>query len=72
MDMQMKEMNKQILDTTGFDIRKTRDMELPETEEELQLHMQLTYKQSIELAEEQALNVLFDGNKYELIKSILL
>ena len=30
--------------------------------------MQLTYKQAIELAEEQALNVLFDGNKYELIK----
>ena len=28
--------------------------------------MQLTYKQSIEIAEEQALNVLFDGNKYEL------
>ena len=30
--------------------------------------MQLTYKQSIEIAEEQALNVLLDQNRYELIK----
>ena len=30
--------------------------------------MQLTYKQAVEIAEEQALNVLFEGNKYELIK----
>ena len=30
--------------------------------------MQLTYKQNVELAEEQALNVLFEGNRYELIK----
>jgi len=67
-DMQMGELNQRILDTTGFDMRQTRDMELPETKEELQLHMQLTYKQSVELAEEQALNVLFEGNKYELIK----
>jgi hypothetical protein len=41
---------------------------LPETEEELQLHMQLTYKQEVEIAEEQALNVLMLGNDYELIK----
>ena len=30
--------------------------------------MQLNYKQSIEIAEEQALNTLFEGNNYELIK----
>ena len=30
--------------------------------------MQLDYKQAVELAEEQALNVLFEGNKYELTK----
>jgi len=30
--------------------------------------MQLTYKQAVEIAEEQALNVLLDGNKYELIR----
>ena len=67
-DIQMKDLNAQALETTGFDISQTNNVELPETKEELQLHMQLTYKQAIELAEEQALNILFEGNKYELIK----
>ena len=41
---------------------------LPENKEELSLHMQLNYKQAVEIAEEQALAVLFEGNNYELIK----
>jgi hypothetical protein len=41
---------------------------LPQNKEEVQLHMQLDYKQAIEIAEEQALNVLFEGNNYELTK----
>ena len=67
-DIQMKELNAQALETTGFDISQTNNVELPETKEELQLHMQLDYKQAVELSEEQALNVLFEGNKYELTK----
>jgi len=42
--------------------------DLPENDDELALHMQLSYKQSVEIAEELALNTLFDGNNYELIK----
>jgi hypothetical protein len=66
-DMEMKAFDAEM--QANYDIN-TRDTEgeLPESPEELQLYMQLTYKQSIELAEEQALNVLFDGNNYELIK----
>jgi hypothetical protein len=52
----------------GVNTRESEQKELPETPEELELHMQLTYKQAVELAEEQALNVLFRGNNYELIK----
>jgi hypothetical protein len=52
----------------GVNTRESDEKELPETPEELQLHMQLTYKQAVELAEEQALNVLFRGNNYELIR----
>jgi len=52
----------------GINIRENDVNTLPETEEELSLHMQLTYKQSVELANEQALNVLMDGNRYELTK----
>tara|TARA_R110000803_G_scaffold9264_1_gene29378 strand:+ start:842 stop:3238 length:2397 start_codon:yes stop_codon:yes gene_type:complete len=42
--------------------------ELPANKEELELHMQLTYKQSIEIAEEEAINNTLDFNKYELIR----
>ena len=53
----------------GMDLSKNNEQgELPTTIEEAEIHMQLTYKQSVELAEEQALNVLFKGNNYELIK----
>ena len=67
-DMKLKSLAEKTLSTTGFEIRKNDPATLPETMEELQLHMQLTYKQSVELAEEQAINVLMEGNRYELIK----
>ena len=31
--------------------------------EELELHMQLSYKQAVEIAEEQAITTVLDGNK---------
>ena len=45
--------------------------DLPINDEELSLHMQLDYKQSIEIAEEEALNNVFDLNDYDLIKKRL-
>jgi len=42
--------------------------ELPESREELELHMQLSYKQSVEIAEEEAINNVMAANKYDLIK----
>ena len=41
---------------------------LPDTEEELALHMQLNYKQAVELAEEQAINVLMEDSDYDLVR----
>ena len=67
-DMEYREFDNFVADNFGVNTRESQEEKLPETTEELQLHMQLSYKQSIELAEEQALNVLFEGNKYELIK----
>ena len=67
-DMRLKDFNEAVKSDLGLDVRKSDIEELPETNEELELHMQLSYKQNIEVAEEQALNVLFEGNKYELIK----
>jgi len=70
-DMQMKAYNDEIQSKYGVDLKESQIKELPETEEELGLHMQLTYKQAVELAEEQALSVLFEGNRYELTKTFL-
>jgi len=67
-DMQMKDFNEEVDARFGVNMRESEIKELPESEEELGIHMQLNYKQAVELAEEQALNVLFEGNKYELIK----
>jgi len=67
-DMRTRELNEFSKQAFGISIAENDEETLPESEEELGLHMQLTYKQSVELAEEQALNVLFEGNKYELIK----
>jgi hypothetical protein len=38
---------------------------LPETDEELSLYMQLNYKPAIEIAEEEAINTIFDNNHYD-------
>tara|TARA_R110001583_G_scaffold19096_6_gene75178 strand:+ start:96 stop:2489 length:2394 start_codon:yes stop_codon:yes gene_type:complete len=67
-DMRSKELNDYAQKAFGINLYSSDPDQLPETEEELKLHMQLTYKQGIELAEEQALNVLLDGNKYDLIR----
>ena len=67
-DMQAQEFDSEVKAKFGVEMRESNLEELPGSEEELALHMQLDYKQAVELAEEQALNVLFEGNKYELTK----
>jgi hypothetical protein len=67
-DMDLKDFNDTVKEKFNIDIRESDEPMLPDSVEELQLHMQLTYKQSVEIAEEQALNVLMEGNNYELIK----
>ena len=67
-DMRTKELNEFSENAFGIQISEHDKEDLPDSQEELALHMQLTYKQSVEIAQEQALNVLLEGNKYELIK----
>ncbi len=67
-DMRMQDFDSEVENTLGINMKESEVEELPTSNEELGLHMQLTYKQAVELAEEQALNVLFEGNNYELIK----
>ena len=67
-DMRMEQFNAEVKQRIGVDLTQSNLSELPQSEEELNIHMQLSYKQGIEIAEEQALAVLFEGNNYELIK----
>tara|TARA_R110002020_G_scaffold72164_4_gene185718 strand:+ start:188 stop:2572 length:2385 start_codon:yes stop_codon:yes gene_type:complete len=53
----------------GIDMSNAQNREpIPESEQELAIHMQLDYKQSIEIAEEEAITNTLDRNKYDLIK----
>ena len=70
-DMQTKELADQVEAELGMDIYETDKNKLPESEEELALHMQLDYKQSIEIAQEEAINNVLDHNKYHLLKKRL-
>ena len=67
-DMRTKDLNTFTEDAFGIQISEHDEEMLPDSEEELALHMQLSYKQAVEIAEEQAINTLLDGNKFELIK----
>ena len=67
-DIRTKDFSEMVQQQLGLNLFENDPEELPETEEEFAIHMQLTYKQSIEIAEEQALAVLMEGNNYELIK----
>ena len=67
-DMQTKELNDYAAEAFGINLYENDPAALPESKEELELHMQLSYKQGIEIAEEVAINTLLEGNKYDLIK----
>jgi len=57
-------------ETLGLDLQRSNisPLDLPRTEEELELHMQLSYKQSIEIAEEEAISTTLAKNRWELTK----
>ena len=53
-----------IKEKSGFDPFVMNPEDLPETDEELSLYMQLNYKPAIEIAEEEAINTILEENKY--------
>ena len=72
MDDIIKDMNSvpftQMAASQGIDTRSSefKTPDLPENEDELSLHMQLNYKQGVEIAQEQAINCMMEGNNYDL------
>lgn len=68
-DMMQKDLINQIQQMTGLDVSKSQGKGLEmESEEDLQLHMQMDYKESIEVAEEEVINNVLSKNKYDLTR----
>ena len=69
-DMYGQELIQQAKETTGQDFSASNiaPANLPRTQEELELHMQLSYKQAIEIAEEEVIENILANNKYHLTK----
>ncbi len=69
-DMFAKEQMQAAENLLGVQLQRTSipPADLPETKEELELHLQLSYKQAIEIAEEEAITQTLAKNKWELTK----
>jgi len=62
--MAVKEPLMTLQESTGFNPFTMNPDDLPANDEELSLYMNLNYKPAIEIAEETAINTIFDENHY--------
>ena len=66
--MVAKDLLTSIQENTGVDPFVMKPEELPNTDEELSLYMNLNYKPAIEIAEEEAINTILEENRYNDIR----
>ena len=64
-----KPLFQQIDQDFGINVFQTNEDELPESDEEMELFMNMKYKPAIEIAEEEAINTLMAENHYNDIRS---
>jgi len=68
-DINAKELLEELKQKVGLDLYSSPNPEdLPETREDLDLYIQLNYKESIEIAEEEVIDNILEFNRYEEIK----
>ncbi len=71
-DMNTKEALINVQENLGMDFSLTGNLNsLPESKEELDVHLQMTAKQNVEVAEEEVINNVLAFNKYDQIKKRL-
>ena len=70
-DMIAKDIIKTMQSDLGVEGGQVPKDEVPNTQEELELYMQINYKQSIEIAHEQAIDNVFKRNNYHELKKRL-
>ena len=67
-DIKTREFINTVRDKLGIDISEA-PVGAPQTEEELEIHMQLDYKQAIEIAEEELIENTLAKNKFDLVRN---
>lgn len=67
-DMIGKELLQKVKAETGVDAFNIKEDIVPDSEEELNLYMDLRYKQAVEVAEETAIKALMELNEYDEVK----
>ena len=67
-DMHTQELNNFAYQQFGINLFENPPEKLPDSQEELDVYMQLSYKQGVEMAEEIAINTILDDNRYDLTK----
>ena len=68
-DIKNKQSIEQLTQLTGRSYYASADpQDLPEDESELDIYMQLNYKQSVEIAEEEVIDNILHYNKFEQVK----
>ena len=69
--MVAKPILETIMEKTGANPFVTEPDELPNSDEELALYMEMNYKPAIEIAEETAINTILDANHYDEVRKRL-
>ena len=67
-EMIARPLFQQIEQDFDLNLFQTEESELPESDEELQLYMQLKYKPAIEIAAEEAIDTILNQNQYNEIR----
>ena len=68
-DINAKEFLQQVQTTLGVNAFNAPDPSTaPQDKEELEVHLQMDFKQSVEVAEEEVINQILDKNKYDLTR----
>tara|TARA_B100000212_G_C27371719_1_gene532890 strand:- start:80 stop:2440 length:2361 start_codon:yes stop_codon:yes gene_type:complete len=67
-DIVTKDFIQKIDKSLGIDLRSIPEENVPESQEELELYMQIGYKPSIEIAHEQAIDNVFKRNNHHELK----
>jgi len=68
MDMVSKDMLKDVKENFNIDMFENNEDTLPENDEELDLHVELDFKLSVELAQISGINLLLNGSDIDLLK----